>query len=137
MTVVDEENGSIVGPYVVKVFSQTYIQQSQATNKEVYASILASQFELNVPKPALIDVGEEIIERMVASGSHQDKEIKAGIYFGCEYIENAINYSEVIPKPVVSVWVMEHIFAFDALIRNIDRREDKPNLFLKDGAVFL
>lgn len=137
MTVVDERDGAIMGPYVVKVFSQTNIQQNQATNKEVYASILASQFDLNVPQPALIHVGETIIQQMIESGSHQGKELKAGIYFGCEYIENAINYSKAIPKSLLPKWEIENIFAFDVLIRNTDRREGKPNLFLKDKSLFL
>lgn len=60
MTVVDD-NYIPIGQYVVKVFGQKHIKQYNPTKKEVFANILAQEFDLNVPQAALIHVQQPLI----------------------------------------------------------------------------
>lgn len=123
--------------YVVKVFSQKNLQQIQSTNKEIYASVLAHQFDLKVPKPALVEVGSEIIAELQQDEAQKDKELRPGFYYGCEYLNGPVNYSDAMPESLLDVWEMENVFAFDVLLRNVDRRVRKPNLFFKDKSIYL
>mgnify|MGYP001359270584 CR=1 FL=1 len=59
-----------------------------------------------------------------------------GTYFGSEYLDNTLDYSATVDLKLEE-WEEETIFAFDAFIRNIDRRTRKPNLFFKDRTVHL
>lgn len=135
MTVQDED-GKIVGDYVVKVFKLKNIQQGSNTNKEVYGSILATEFDLKVPKFALIIVDQFLIDQLNQSEKYKGFNLIAGTYFGSEYIDNALNYSSDL-KLDFTEWELETIFAFDVMIRNVDRRKKKPNLFIKDQELYL
>lgn len=132
MTLADD-NGQIVGEYVVKVFKQNNLFH---TNKEVYGSILAEHFDFNTPKAVLAKVGQGIIDILNQSGKYKGEDLRKGIYFATTYIENALDYSKAA-KLRIEDWEVENIFAFDVLIRNSDRRNSKPNLFYKDREVYL
>ncbi len=135
MTVADS-NGKIVGDFVVKVFKPNNIEQSQPTNKEVYGNVLAQAFDLAVPNAALVSVGKDIIDQLNGSERYRNFHLLPGVYFGSEYLNNALDYSGAVNMKL-EAWEEENIFAFDAFIRNIDRRAKKPNLFFKDGTVHL
>ena len=133
MTVINDE-GKLIGSYVVKVFNQNTIQQSQATNKEVYGNVLAQAFDLDVPNAALIRVDQNLITQLNSSPKYRNSQLIRGVYFGTKYIENPMDYADSVKIPN---WELETVFAFDVLIRNVDRRTKKPNLFFKDGNLFL
>lgn len=135
MTVVDQDD-NIVGDYVVKVFKSRNIEQSQPTNKEVYGSILAQAFDFAVPEPALIRVEKGLIDLLNESERYRNFKLLPGVYFGSAYLSNVLDYSGAVNLKF-EPWEEETIFAFDAFIRNIDRRIRKPNLFFKDGTVHL
>jgi len=135
MTVADD-TGKIVGSYVVKVFNQNHIQ-THPTQREVICNVLAQEFDLSVPKMALIQVDKFIILELRKSGYFDGKLILSGIYFGSLYIEGAVDYSPATPTVSFEAWELKTIFAFDILIRNVDRRVDKPNLLLKDENFYL
>lgn len=130
-------SGSIVGQYVVKVFSQNHINQTQPTVKELISNILASKFDLNVPDPVLVRVNQHTIEELKRSGKFDGKVLLPGLYFGCKYIENALDYSPLLKDTSFDYWSIETIFAFDVLIRNVDRRKGKPNIFLSEDQIYL
>lgn len=133
---VEDSNGEIF-TYVVKVFTQKQEQQQKATAKEIYASVLASEFDLSTPSSALINVSFSIIEQLKLSGNFDNKEIINGYYFGCEYIENNTDFSELTSSKILDNWEIELIFAFDCLIFNIDRRIGKPNIFFAQSKAYL
>jgi len=135
MTVADD-TGKIVGSYVVKVFNQNHIQ-THPTQREVICNVLAQEFDLSVPKMALIQVDKFIISELQKSGYFSGKLILPGIYFGSLYIQGAVDYSPATPTASFEAWELKTIFAFDILIRNVDRRVNKPNLLLKDENFYL
>jgi hypothetical protein len=135
MTLADN-NGNIIGDYVVKVFKPINLEQGKNTSKEVYGNILAQEFDLSVPEAVLVKVSQDIINILLDSGKYDGFNLSAGVYFGTAYIENALDYSSAV-NPRLEDWELETIFAFDVLILNIDRHKGKPNLFFKDGDVQL
>ena len=135
MTLVDDD-GNFMGQYVVKVFKPTNLEQSKNTNKEVYGSILATEFDLATPPPVLVKVEQRIIDQLNGSEKYKGFNLIRGTYFATKYMENVFDYS-IATKPPLEDWEIENIFAFDVLIRNIDRHKKKPNLFFKNKEVYL
>jgi hypothetical protein len=136
MTVVNNE-GTIIGSYIVKVFGQRHIEQYNPTNKEIIANYLASEFDLTVPKMAIINVSQAIIDELKTQEAYQNVILTAGYYFGCQFIENTLSYEIGIKTTNYELWELETIFAFDVFIRNYDRRIRKPNILFKNGNFIL
>lgn len=135
LTVADSQN-EIIGDYVVKVFKSNNIQQNHSTHKEVFGNVLAKGFDLKVPNAALVKVNQDIVDQLNRNLGYSDFDLMAGVYFGSEYLDSSLDYSPSF-NPKLEDWEIETIFAFDALIQNIDRREKKPNLFFHDSQVYL
>jgi hypothetical protein len=121
--------GEPIGSYVVKIFKQRNIEQLNSTNKEVYASVMARHFEIKTPNSALIEVEQWLINDLKKLPEYSGWDITEGVYFGTTYMLGGVDYSESV-KNKVDIWDKETIFAFDALIRNVDRTPRKTNLFL-------
>ena len=136
MTVINEW-GIIQEPYVVKVFDTRHIEQYNPTNKEMIANYLATEFDLSVPKMAIIEVSDEIIQELLKQEAYKNKSLKSGFYFGCEFVSNTRFYEEELRTANYDDWELETIFAFDALIRNFDRVLRKPNILFKNGSFIL
>ncbi|MGB0861487.1 MAG: HipA family kinase [Saprospiraceae bacterium] len=136
MTVVDK-NENLKGVYIVKVFGQRHIEQYNPTNKEIIANILAQAFEIKVPSLALVEVPLFIIEEMKQNPVYGKSELKAGYYYGCAYIENTASYEAGLETNTYETWELATIFAFDVLIRNFDRRTQKPNILFKEQEFIL
>ena len=134
---VEDDLDKVVGAYVVKIFRQNHILQALPTNKEIICNVLAREFDLSVPEIALVHVDSFIISELKHSGHFDSVHILPGTYFGSEFIEKTIDYSINTPTYLFDTWEIETIFAFDVLIRNIDRRVAKPNLFIKDENFYL
>jgi len=134
MTLADK--GKPIGEYVVKVFKPHNLSQAANTNKEVYGNILANEFDLLTPKAALARVGQDIVDILNKSEKYKGFNLIRGTYFASKYIENALDFSNAVNLKVEN-WEIENIFAFDVLIRNVDRHKKKPNLFFKDRQLCL
>jgi len=131
-----DDNGNIQGEYVVKVFKPSNLNQSLNTNKEVYGSILANEFDLTTPKAVLAKVNQQLIDELNSTPKYRGFNLIKGTYFATKYIEYAMDFSSATTLNLED-WEIENIFAFDVLIRNQDRRKKKPNLFYKDDDVYL
>jgi hypothetical protein len=135
-TVMDKAGNYLKHDYVVKIFKQKNISQFQPTNKELYAYFLALEFDLEAPEAVLLYVSEEIIEDLQKREKYANFDLSAGYYYGCLYLENAISY-EFANLDSFELWELANIFAFDALIRNIDRRTAKTNILVHENTFCL
>lgn len=131
MSVIDDEGNILKQDFVVKVYRATNWSK---TYYEVFGSVLAIELGLQTPKPALIDIPQNILNELKKHPKYEKLDLKAGIYFGSEYLPNATSFNPNFPMSQYALWSLESIFAFDVLIRNFDRRAEKPNLlsFKKD-----
>ncbi len=125
MSVIDEQGDFLPSDYVVKVYRRS---NRINTYHEVFGSILAKELELQTPNSALISVPKSILDEIRKHPKYQNWDIDAGVYFGCEYLPNATSFNPNFPLSQYELWNLQSIFAFDVLIRNFDRRTEKPNL---------
>lgn len=124
-------------PYVVKLFTTEHVAQYNPVLKEVLANKLASEFDLEVPEPALLEFNEDFVEglnhELREELSARDRRAK----FATRYIDDAPIFSSTLPGKSIERYEMENIYAFDFLINNVDRREIKPNLLVNDHTAYL
>ena len=130
LTVMDEYENLLPQPYVVKIFQHAH---KEATCNEVFAGVLASEFDLRTPPAALIEVDISLIAELRKIPAYSNRDIEPGYWFGTELVKNTLDWSPTLPPNAVSVDAMTLIFAFDVLLRNTDRRTGKPNFFLHQG----
>ncbi len=125
MGVIDE-SGRLCGNYVVKVFKH---KNREGTNQEVYGNVLAQHFDLSVPMAAFVHVPQDMIDVLKKERQYEHFDLREGTYFATKYLENSFNFTPALSISKLEDWEMSKIFAFDMLIRNVDRTEHKPNLF--------
>lgn len=136
MSVIDEDAGE-QKECIVKVFGQNHLEQYNPTKKEVLANVLAQEFELPVPVAVLVRVGKDLIAELNKDESYKRVALRAGVYYGCEFIPNCLPFTKDLKTSFFDRDTMEQVFAFDVLIRNYDRRQNKPNILLQNKEVYL
>ncbi len=126
--------------YVVKVFKKRVVEQGYAVAKEALANHLAGEFHLAAPQACVVRLDDAFVHHAL------DDEGRAALHDKHNGYHFASGYCPdyVIKKPdVYGKRLAEHdlanVYAFDALIQNIDRGglRNKPNLLLKDDGVLL
>src|SRR5688500_8909380 len=73
-------------PYVVKLFTKDEVEKNYAVAKEVFASVIAKEFELSIPEPALVNLSttdflSTLSGDFILQMGSRDYRIK----FGCRY----------------------------------------------------
>jgi hypothetical protein len=124
-------------PYVVKLYSKKDIDQSFSVAKDVYSSILATNFGLNTPKPALIEFPEIFIKTLPHNIQEELLKKDNRIKFGCEYIDGSFQYIDTLHRESLRKYDFENIYIFDNLIKNADRGNLKSNILLKGTTAYL
>jgi hypothetical protein len=84
---------------------------------------------LSVPTAAFVHVPQDMIDLLKKEEKYKGFDLRAGTYFATKYLDNAMNFTPALSVQKLENWEMSKIFAFDMLIRNVDRTERKPNLF--------
>lgn len=126
-----------IEPYVVKLFSIKDIQTENALCKEVYGSAYARELGLNTPDFCLIEFSEPFYDSL-PDGLKQIYNAKHNRYaFGSYYLEGAPTYSASNNYSDLADYEIETIYAFDVVIRNVDRRLGKPNILLFEKEAYL
>lgn len=131
------ENGKPV-PYVVKLYTEKYNEDNCSVLKEAICSYLASEFEIQVPEPALINFSQGFIATLPAEQQAELAKKDSRLKFGCRLIEAGYeNFSPQLSGTYLQNYDIGTIYAFDNLILNHDRKTEKPNLFFKNSRVVL
>lgn len=124
-------------PYVVKLFKKKHVDEAYAVAKEVYCSILANQFGLTTPKPALIEFSSSFIAALPIELKNELSLKDNRIKFGSKLIEGTFQYVDTLQRESFKKYDIQTIYAFDNLIWNTDRRPDKPNILFKGNDAYL
>ncbi len=124
-------------PYVAKIFAQNDIDQKNALCREVYATVLARELELNVPDSCLIEFPADFRSSLSETGKVTLKQRHDRYAFGTEYLEGATTYSPSLNTKDFEPYEIESIYAFDVVINNFDRTPRKPNILLYDRTYYL
>lgn len=134
--IITAQNNSNFEEYVVKLYNNKSREIVPLINKELYASILTQEFDIPTPEPALINFTSEFINTLEGDDRARIEALDSKLAFGCKYYEGFTDYPKPIKPSKVKSLNPETIFAFDVLIRNFDRRFEKPNLIIKGDDYF-
>ncbi len=121
--------------YVAKLFTNRQMEQSHSAAKEAFGNFLAREFDLPVPDAALIRFGEQFRETLHQAEQEELAAKHPGLKFGCALHEGMeLLTPDYFENPRGDDYEVGSIFAFDSLVRNIDRGgpRKKPNLLFRD-----
>lgn len=136
VVLVKEDSG--IKPYVVKLYTTDQIENRNSVAAEVLGNHLASEFDFNVPKMALIEFPQEFIATLPQEEMFQFEQSDERLKFGCLYLPDAINFTREVQKKYLSSSIqLDTLYAFDNFIRNGDRGTKKPNLLFKKDEAWL
>lgn len=121
-------------PYVVKLFTTEQVDYDHAVAREVFGAILAREFDLSIPEPALIRFSKAFMgtlpEEVRNITYFRDERLK----FGSAYCDNTTLLSPDLPLRQVNKFIHDiaNIYAFDTLINNKDRGNYKTNILISN-----
>jgi hypothetical protein len=128
---VNTENG--FDKYVVKVFTNKQDNQYAPLANEIYSHFLAKEFDIRTPDIALIKFSKSFIKTLPKDVKMRTQNQGTQLYFGSKYHDGFVQYIAAKHHRAFDVGDIETIFAFDILVRNIDRRGSKPNLLINNN----
>ena len=85
-----------------------------------------------MPSAAIIYVNKDLIEELKSNSKYKPfrAELKEGYYYGSKFLPDAKPFKTGISEKLLDATDIENIFAFDVLVRNMDRNIQKPNLII-------
>lgn len=125
--------------FVVKLYSKREVRENLTVARDVLTVALADEFDLLSPLPAYIRFTDAFLQTLPNELRAEIKEKEAYLNFGCEYLSGVINFGANIPKNTLEgLTGIDTVFAFDNLVRNLDRRyKEKTNLLLHNHDIYL
>lgn len=123
--------------YVTKFFVHRDIEQQNALSREIYTSVLAGELGLSTPDFALITLDEAFKESLPPGLEKKLERKHTRFAFGSKFIPGANTYTPTLLTRELADYDIESIFAFDVLVLNMDRRNKKPNILLRDDQYYL
>lgn len=123
--------------YVTKFFARQDIRQQNALCREVYTGALAKKLGLGTPDFALITVDDAFRETLTDEMSDQLDHKHSQFGFGSKFIPGKHTYTPALLNKELDSYDIASIFAFDVLVFNADRREQKPNILLDNDRYYL
>lgn len=113
--------------YVVKLYGDIDLAQRRLA-RELYGALLGQAFGMNIPAVAIINIPPDFYtsarDQTMANRLHNS----VGYNFGSRLVEQALMLPTT-PVPSSHIQAAADVFAFDMIIRNLDRRPDRPNMF--------
>jgi hypothetical protein len=105
---------------------------------ELLAVQLANDLGLRTADPAMVLIDRDFCESILESSDRERLERNMGLNFGSRYLHPGFGVPPVRDSLAgAELWRASEIFAFDALVQNVDRRRDNPNLLMKGNDLFL
>jgi hypothetical protein len=123
-------------PFIVKLYKKDYIDQFKTVAKEVYSSVLANKLGIKTPTPALIEFPNDFISTLPSNLQEELYTKDQRLKFGTHYIQSSYQYQNTL-HPLAKFNNIERIYAFDNLIKNGDRKVEKPNVLLKGNDIYV
>jgi len=133
-----DADGNSAGDYVVKLRG-AMDTKLRGPASELIASLLAGHFGVLRPKPAAVRVHPDLTTWLAAHYPEHAAAIRdsTGLNFGTELLTDVATWPRGRTVPEAMHVAATHIFAFDALIANDDRRYNNPNVLVRGDEIFV
>lgn len=121
-------------PFVVKLYRTIDIDIRNKMAAEILGCLLAEEFDLLTPFPAIIEFTDEF--RMSLGKEHEEilTLLDERDKFGAEYYEGTFLFApQMSLEEAEKIISVDTLYAFDYFICNRDRTLRKPNLLIRDG----
>ena len=129
------KKGKDIKKFVVKLYTPEQVNRFLLC-KEIICNVLAREFELHRPEMGLIDIPEDVniapeFQEILLRADHRLK-------FATEIVENNQQFIPELEKSYVKQRInIEMLYAFDNLIKNADRGQQKTNLLMTKSDAYL
>lgn len=125
-------------PFVTKLYTTDQVDNNNSVTNEIICNALASQFDLKVPTCAFIDIPESLQFRKPIEYQIQYSNADSRLKFATEMLADVTSAVPNLSKKYYSKRVtLDTLYAFDNMIRNADRGQQKTNLLLSSKNAFL
>jgi hypothetical protein len=133
-----DDRGNLAGDYVVKL-SGAMDTRVRGPGSELIASCLAGHFGLQRPQPAAVQLHPELVKWLAAQRADLAPIIRAStsLNFATKFLTDVATWPVGRALPEAMLTAAAHVFAFDALIANDDRRRNNPNVLVRGDEIFV
>lgn len=132
-----DATGQGVGDFVVKFRSEVRGQETGLLF-EFLAAQLAIRLGIPMPAPALIELDSLLAEATPDTAVAARIRASVGLNFGTRFLTPGyVTWRKNDSVPLTLRQTAIEIMAFDVVIDNPDRRQEKPNLLWKDDEMFV
>lgn len=100
---------------------------------ETLGYLLAGEFGVETPRPALIELAPEFVDTVNPVLSEAGLSIEPGIAFGSELIPGAVMVTGDEYQNPEQITQALNIFCYDLIVQNPDRLQKNPNCLIKNG----
>ncbi len=118
--------------FSLKLFSAKDLSQKNYIAHEILGTYLAKEFELRTPNVALIETDEIFLSTVPKSQKQDFIKCPVGLKFASRFLEEAIEYQDVLQMRYLTKDDIAILLAFDMMIFNADRTHSKPNLLISE-----
>jgi len=126
-------------PYIVKLFSPSIVEQHPCIAKEFICNALATEFDLFVPDPGIINLNTpDFLKTLNKKDIGILNQRFKGETFASKLLDGPLVSKSLKDSPS-NIEDKAMIYAFDSFILNIDRWgiHEKPNLIIRDERFML
>lgn len=121
-------------PYVVKLFTADEVDHENTVAREVFGSVLAAEFDLPVPQPALVNFSNDFVRTLPDDVREILYQRDDRLKFASTFCVNTSLLLPELPASQIKKIIPDAatIYAFDTLINNKDRGNYKTNILISN-----
>jgi hypothetical protein len=122
--------------FIVKLYTVPQAENHCVCN-EVIGNVLSGQFGLQAPPAAFIHIPDELDMALKPENQEQYYNADTRLKFATEEVQNKSYITGLSRTQINKRISMDTLYAFDNLIRNADRGQQKTNLLITNRAAYL
>lgn len=131
-----DQNQQQMGDFVLKYRNDERMNETTC-RRELLAAWVAAEIDIAVTEPVIIAVDNNFVQTVPREFQAIMLSKAVGLNIGSRYISANAPFQ---PRPLLPPNLHQaaaRIFAFDLMLQNADRRDEKPNSFLADGKTYV
>jgi hypothetical protein len=131
-----DQNRQQTGDFVLKYRNAERMNETTC-RRELLAAWMAIEMDIAVPEPVIIEVDSNFVATVPRELQPIMTSKALGLNIGSRYISGNATFQPAPTLPPELHQTAARIFAFDLMLQNADRRDEKPNSFLAEGKIYV